>query len=346
MQEKILDQEEPIFHGKTAIILHGLFRTALNTATSFNKNVSDYLDADVFYCGYKYSDKPLPTHGGEYDKFGFMKKNPKNTTEIDSSNEITDKILNEVYGDRLKSSYLHETKSEDLMEMLAGIDNSQILFQLIPSRFLSMFHNIENGYKLVTKFEEKNKFKYDNIVIARPDLAFYSALDLEKLKKGTMLIPSGMGFHPHTGTRNYGLVEPLYYKNVNNGTCIPTGMHFNDQLMALKRIDCFILNELLTDCVNYMKMKVPFTPETILYYHFSAMHRLKVLPTEKWLYEIFRVGAPQVENITDLPLLERFDPHHPIVKDRARKSRFKYYLKDVRRNFYFYKNKIKTLIQG
>lgn len=347
MQEKIsLNDEESIAIGKTAIILHGLFRTALTTSASFNKHVSHFLNADIFYSGYKYSDKPLTNHTGVYDKFGFIKNNPKNSASIDGSNEITQELLQKVYGKNLKACFLHDIKSEDLKELISNIKEEEILFQLKPERFLSMFHNIEQAYRLLEKHEEHYGVSYDNIIIARPDLAFYANLDLIKLKVGKVFIPGGMGFHPHTGTRIHGLVEPLYYKNVLNGTCIPTGLHFNDQLMALKRSDSSILKNLLSDCTEYIKARVPLTPETILFYHFSVMHQLEVNINEKWLYEIFRVGAPEIENITNLPLLERFDPHHPIVKRRAQANKMKYWLKAIRRNFHYYKNRVKSLMQG
>ncbi|MGX9307652.1 hypothetical protein [Pantoea ananatis] len=339
-------QDVEVGPGRTAVLLHGLFRTANITATSFKKNVSDYLDADLFYSGYCFSDKPLLNHAGVYDKFGFMKDNPKNTTSIDDSNAITHDVLKDIYESRLIASNLHQIDSSFFSEKISEIDENEILFQLKPSRFLSMFHNIESAYKLLCEHENKENFKYDTIVIARPDLAFYSPLEIRKHEEGSILLPAGMGFHPHVGTKNHGLVEPLFYKNALNGTCIPTGMQFNDQLMVLKRSDCYTLENLLSDCINYMKMRVPLTPETLLYYHFCAMSNLEVKICQKWTYEIFRIGSPEIENVTNLPLLERYDPHHPVVQERARKNKFKYFLKGIRRNFYFYKNKINTLLRG
>lgn len=346
MQDIIENDDFSENKGKTAVILYGLFRTAGITYNSFNKHVADYLDADIFYCGYKFSDRPLSIHEGIYDKFGFMKVNPKNTCDIDDANEITDADLEKIYKSRLKGSVLHEVGLEQLTEKISFIDANEILFQLTPTRFLSMFYNIQEAYRLIEAYEQANSMQYDNIVIARPDLAFYHPLDLGKLKDGMLVIPAGMGFCPHTGTRKMGLVQPLYYKNVFDGTCIPTGMEFNDQLMALKRKDAACLRNMLDDCIGYIKKRIPLTPETIIYYHLSIVNQLKVKSTDKWMYEIFRVGATEIENITNLPLLERFDPHHPLVKERAKRSKIKYWLKGLRRNYHFYKNKIQTLIQG
>ncbi|MDL4914796.1 MAG: hypothetical protein QRY16_13640 [Enterobacterales bacterium endosymbiont of Blomia tropicalis] len=259
-------------------------------------------------------DRSFVGHAYVYDKFGLMKDHSKNSADIDTSNEITEKLIRDIYGKRLKSYNLHTITSDELTQMISDVDQNEFLFQLKPARFLSKFHNIESAYNLIEQYENEHGFSYENIIIARPGLAFYSALSLSKLRKGSMLIPSGMGFHPHTGTRNYGLVQPLYYKNALNGTCIPTGMHFNDQLMALKRTDCIILKELLSDCVCYIKNRVLLTPESILFYHFNSIHNLNIVPTDKWLYEKFRVRAPEIENITNLPLIERFNSHLPIVK--------------------------------
>ncbi|GKX58423.1 hypothetical protein [Leminorella grimontii] len=336
----------PSQSGKTAIILYGLFRTANLTYNSFNKHLADYLDADVFYCGYKFSDKPILTHEGLYDKFGFMKENPKNTCDIDSSNEITEVKLKYLYTDRLKASFLHEMSLDKLQDKLSFVDPNELLFKLVPTRFLSVFYNIQEAYRLIEDYEKENGFVYENIIIARPDLAFYSHLDIGSIRAGTIKIPAGTGFCPHTGTLNVGLVQPLYYKNVHDGTCIPTGMHFNDQLMALNRNDCGCLKTMLDDCIGYMKKRVPLTPETIMFYHFCVINQLKVIQTKKWVYEIFRIGTPEIDNITNIPLLERYDPHHPIVNDRARNNRIKYFLKSLRKNYHFYRNKVRTLIQG
>ncbi|HCP3327378.1 TPA: hypothetical protein ODL99_004434, partial [Escherichia coli] len=332
------------YTGKTAVILHGLFRTAEATALSFHKNVSDFLDADVFYCGYKFSDKPLLNHEGIYDKFGHMKINPKNSTDFDNENEVTGDVLRNIYGEHLRDYCLHDIKSEDLLSEIPEIASEEILFGLNPSRFLSMFNNIEQAYNLILKYEEKNSFEYDTIIVARPDLAFYSELVLDELSDGTLLIPSGMGFHPHSGHRNYGLVEPLYYKNTRRGTCIPMGMRFNDQLMAFKRNDAKVLENLLSECSQYIAERVPLTPETILFYHFNVINKLVIKTTDMWIYEIFRIGYPEIHNIIDIPVLERYDPHHVVVIKKAKNNRIKYWLKGVRKNFHFYKNKVKYML--
>lgn len=313
---------------KTAVLLFGFLRTAEVTSKSLLDNVASTTDADIFYFGPDASDNPSSIHKGILDGSGFMKVNPKN-----DAHEIAGGIserLNELYGSRLKSYSLHSRTFDDFCQEAAFINKNDWLFSLNPARFISMFFNMQGVFKIMEDYESANSFKYDRVVVTRPDLSFYSNFDLRKIREGYVYIPSGSGFCEHTGNRNYGLAQVLPYRNKNTGKMVQSGIGFNDQLLIFNRESSSAMSSIYDCSLKYMQERVPLTPETILYYHLVVNHGLKVKYSDDWPYEIVRSDETQITTVSDLVILDLIDKYHPNVKARMKEKPIKYFFKFMR----------------
>lgn len=310
---------------RTAVLLYGFLRTADITHKSLIDNVVTPNNADVFYFGPDSTDSPTSIHKGILDGTGFLKINPKNDA-LETSGGIEEK-LKSYYGNLLKRYQLHTKTFNDFNTESAFIDRNQWLFSLNPARFFSMFYNMQKAVELMQGYENEMGFRYDRVVITRPDLTFYAAMDLRKIRDGMVYIPSGEGFCPHTGNRNYGLSQAQAYRNVQKGTMVPTGVGFNDQVLVFARESASHMADIYTSLKGYVTDKVPLTPETLLYYHLCRINSLKVKYVDDWPYEIVRTGDAPIVNVTDLMILDVIDRYHPFVKERVKKHRVKYFFK-------------------
>ncbi|HCN8126144.1 TPA: hypothetical protein N6399_004700, partial [Escherichia coli] len=247
---------------KVAVLLYGFLRTADLTVGSLIRNVVDVNNADIFYFGPDSSDSPTQIHKGILDSSGFVKINPKGEAhEIPCG--IEDKLVS-IYGDKLRNYKLHYKKFDDFNEQTSFVDKNEYLFNLNPARFVSMFYNMQGAYELMNEYEEKQNFRYDVIIITRPDLSFYAPVSAKNIRHGYVYIPAGEGFCPHTGNRNIGLSQVLPYRNRSEGKMVPSGVGFNDQLLVLTGKTASCMENLLDSVLMYMREKVPLTPETLL----------------------------------------------------------------------------------
>ncbi|WP_394564641.1 hypothetical protein C1N58_04810 [Pantoea sp. SGAir0180] len=322
---------------KVAVLLYGFLRTAEITAGSLLNNIVVPNNADIFYFGPDSSDSPLKIHQGILDKTGFLKINPKNDAHEIAGGVAT--RLENIYGSYLTSYKLHDKNFEHFNNEASFIDKNQWLFSLNPARFFSMFYNIHGVFKLMKEFESQNNFKYDKVIITRPDLSFYSKFNLRNIREGFVYIPSGVDFCQHTGNRNYGLAKVLAYRNRSTGKMIPTNVGFNDQLLVFSRNSSELIESFLPNLKDYITQKVPLTPETLLYFHLVACGGLKVKYTDDWPYEIVRSDAETITTVTDLMILDIIDRYHPIVQARIKKRPIKYFLKFGRMRIRALKNK-------
>lgn len=310
---------------RTAVLLYGFLRTAEITSKSLLDNVVDANNADIFYFGPDSSDKPTSIHKGILDGSGFVKINPKNDA-IEVPGGIEER-LNSIYGDRLKLFKLHDRKFSDFEAESSFIDMHEWLFSLNPARFVSMFYNMQGVFSLMEQSEKESGLKYDRVILTRPDLSFYSRVDLKNIREGFVYMPSGEGFCPHTGNRNYGLSPVMPYRNKSTGKMVETGFGFNDQVMVFGRNSSQNIASIYESALQYMREKIPLTPETILYYHLVSHCGLKIKYSDVWPYEIVRSDESQITTLTDLMILDIIDRYHAVVKERARNRPFKYFLK-------------------
>ncbi len=314
--------------GRTAVLLYGFIRSANMTHGSLLNNVVIPNDADIFYFGPDATDKPASSHGGIFDAAGFIKINPKNDTQ-EFAGGISEQ-LESYYGSRLKSFELHDKPAGYFSEMVSFVEYEQWLFSLNPSRFASMFFNMQGAFKLMVQYENEHGLKYDHVILTRPDLAFYSRIETNTIRDGYVYIPDGVGFCPHTGNRRRGLGSVFFYVNRTTGEYIPTNTGFNDQLLVFSRDTAQALDNLLESAVGYMKKNVPLTPETLIYFHLIVCGKNAVKYMANWVYEIIRIDDKPIKNITDLIVLDIIDRYHPAVLRREKSQRIKYFLKSVR----------------
>lgn len=315
---------------RTAVVLYGFTRTAEVTSGSLSNNVIEPLGADVFYFGPSSTDNPATSHSGKLDNLGYIKTNPKNYDEITHGAMVDKNYLHSIYGDALKEAGFHELMLVDFEEYVSGVNPEQWLFGLNPARFMAMFFNIQQVCRMVCEYQKANKFQYDNIIITRPDSAFYSPIRELNVAPKEVHIPDGVGFCPHSGNPNIGLTSPFFYKNAATGRCIPGGEHFNDQVMVVNGSELSIFVNLLSDMSCYIKEKVPLTPETLLFYHLNVMNEIDVVIRDSWKYEIFRSDDKEITSIVDLVVLDVIDPYHKYVLDRKKQKPIIYALKYIR----------------
>ncbi|SIQ13951.1 hypothetical protein SAMN05880558_102126 [Aeromonas sp. RU39B] len=331
--KRISKSSATISNKRTAILLYGYVRTISVTSQTLLKHLAEYNDADIFYFGPACTDVPGLDHSGILDSRGFIKINPKNTTKIKDNINIPD-LLTKCYGSRLKSFSMHTKSSHDFAEQLRFIDRNEWLFKLDPSRFISMFYNMQGAYHVMKEYEEKTGTVYDNVILTRPDLSFYQPIDAKKIKHGVVYIPSGVGICKLGGYKQVGISEVLFYVNREKGTCIERGNNFNDQVLAFDRSIASSLNKLVDECVEYIKDRVPLTPETILYYHFNVINGFAIKQCPSWFYEIVRHGDSKISNVTELMAMDLIDPYHPNVQKRSKIRPIKYF---VKRHWYQFK---------
>jgi hypothetical protein len=174
-----------------------------------------------------------------------------------------------------------------------------------------MFYNIEGGVRLMLEHEERTNETFDEVIITRPDLAFYTAVSAE-LAPGEIHVPEGEGVNV-VGAPHGGNAQVFFYKNVATGDFVPGGGEatFNDQLFWFKRADLAPFLSLVEALPGYLKARVPPSPETILYLHLIGRAGLEPVAHPEWVYEIHRSGSPLIRNLTDTPEINMVDRRHP-----------------------------------
>jgi hypothetical protein len=299
---------------RVAILLYGYLRTIDVTAASLIKHVAAPLNADIFYFGPSETDKPGLQHKGVLDCFGAIKDNPKNDAETDKG-KVDLSQLERAYGDRLKAYKLHTEAQETFRNISKEAKPHEWLYALDPTRLFSMAYNMAGVYRLLSTYEEESGQSYDVVLLTRPDLAFFRPL-LMDVENKEVHIPDGQGFDPFTGQKLFGNAPVMFYKNIETGEAMEAGKNFNDQVIALHRKDAHLIGSLFDAFRSYLSLRIPLTPESMIYFHLCTRGGLKLVKNPDWLYEIVRFGQKAITNVTDLPVLECFDPHHPLVKER------------------------------
>ena len=294
---------------RVAVLLYGLLREYQTTAGSLFRHVVEPHDASIFYFGPRYSDNPTRKHGGELDEQGFFAYNPKGEFEDITSSASPD--LEAAYGRRLKAYRFHDVPQRLFLDLAEEVcPREEWLFMLSPHRLLSMFYNITGVIGLLKEHEEATGDEFDEVILTRPDLAFFAPVQAE-VRADEVHIPDGEGFDVN-GHSHRGNAPIFFYKNVTDGTYLPPGRHawFNDQVLYLTRANLDHLSNLYADLISLLRARVPASPETIFHLILSVRAGLKVIDHPDWLHEIYRSGDPIIRNVSDTPDILQIDPRH------------------------------------
>lgn len=266
---------------KSAILLYGFLRTYKTAAKSLLNKVAIPNNADIFL--FTYDNEGLSITNGNEDLHKTKRK--YGALQDSLGNFVTEKILRDTYGDRLKSFSLQ--KEEDFKEKFK-IDSLNIYSPYFPiERFYSLYFNITGVTKLLLNYEKNNDILYDNIILARPDLNFYSQINLNDYDLNNINIANYGGNINESGKNE--AYYCCYYKNVKRCEYIPfKEVIFSDQLIISQRENLIKLATLYDKLNEYNKYGLPVChPETILYYHLCLSQNLKV-QTNNIKYEILR----------------------------------------------------------
>ncbi|MGX3014159.1 hypothetical protein ACWIVY_09780 [Ursidibacter sp. B-7004-1] len=272
---------------KVAVCMYGLMRTFEKTASSLKKHVLEPNKADLYvFSPQKIGKSIIPNN---IDINLYKSQNKSEISNMDCDGEIiTEEKLRMTYGSYLKGFELYEPEP-NLFNLNIDIAMNDIL---VPSRVMSLFYNMSNAVKLALNSDTE----YDIIILLRPDLAYYSEIDVTNILEDGIHIPLGGG-KLNDGKQAMPLYYVGYYKNMEKGELIQAHKHvFTDQIMVFKK-DCYQSISVLFDNVTeYLKNGVPFHPETILYYALVYLNNKNVYLHEEWLYEIVRNNTEIIEN--------------------------------------------------
>lgn len=272
---------------KVAVVCYGFLRTWEITANSFIKHVLAVNKADLFIFAPKKTGCQSFYHKSDNNDASF-------------GDNVTTEQLQQVYGDYLKGCELYDYNEKNFLTGI-NLSNVSVIADINPIRQVSLFFHINKSLSLLEQYEKKHKFKYDIIILTRPDLAFYSAADISKLDMSIINLPIGEGFEKNYGKRRTGLATVFYYKNVEDGICIPGGTHnFNDQLIVSKRDNIIHLKDIYTNFQSIMDKQIPCNAETITFYWLKGVNNIAINSCWDVLYEIFRPHYKKIENVNDL----------------------------------------------
>lgn len=275
---------------KTAILLYGYTRTYKTTAKSLLKNVAEPNDADIFvYCWDNEGVSNVKTNANTFEINNY--KNKMSCKEDSQGKEVTTKTLENVYGERLKKCSIQKYDNTKFKNDSEGVPSP-----ILPiERMFSLYYNITGVMKLLIKYEQENNIRYDNIILARPDLEFYSKIDLKNYNLNLLNIANyGGNINPNGKNELY---YTCYYKNVERVEYIPSNeIAFSDQLIISKHENLEKLCNLYDMLKEYNQRNVPVChPETVLYYHLALLQNIEVA-TNNIKYEILRNNFSRSEN--------------------------------------------------
>lgn len=189
----LLIKKEP----KIAICISGMFRISDEVLKIINKNIAKPLKADIFlHTWNKYEKWHGVEHSGddwtirvglshlknsiskELHSFKFIKDNFENFA-IKINDRVYEDFNLDFISDELKFKRFKIEDEEDLINSLGeNIDKFKVGGKLNQ---IKMFYGIYASHKLAVEYENKNGFKYDYIIRARPDVALIDKLSFENL---------------------------------------------------------------------------------------------------------------------------------------------------------------------
>jgi len=145
---------------KIAILFHGHLRSFRNTKDSFDEKVLNSLSSFGFE-----HDTFIHT----WDKEEFLTK----TWHEGAKTAITTST------DEVKKAYKPKGLSIEKQEL----KNTKDIFGRPYDSFKSYWYSLYQAFMLMKNYEEKNQFKYDSIIVTRPDVQYFSNIFLSEIEK-------------------------------------------------------------------------------------------------------------------------------------------------------------------
>lgn len=272
---------------KTAVVLFGFLRTFDKTANSLKKHIIEVNKADLFVFA--------PNQTGIINALEEKSKN--NDTKL--GRVVSSQEIMNVYGDCLKACEIWEYNEQLFIDQ---VDKYKIetIANINPVRIFSMFYHIKKSLQLLLKYEKLHNIKYDNIVLTRPDLAFYSGVDVRNYNLNDINVTK---FRISLGDERDIIAAQapvFYYKNVKKGILISNHRYvFNDPIIISSHDNIMKCCSIYDTLEELVKDRFPFNPESILWYiliYLNKLH-LNLVPIE---YEIFRANMKEIENVADI----------------------------------------------
>ena len=273
---------------KTAVLMYGYMRTWKATAGSAIEKILKPNNADLFI--YTFDNEgisALPL--GTSDINTFKRKNAD--AQDKEGGLITEKALKQTYGKYLKSFTIAKYNEQRFID-----DTKNIPTVCCPvNRIFSLYNNITECAKLLVKYAKKNKIKYDAVILIRPDLYFYSKVDVSKLDLNNLTIPSVGGNLKLDGKND--IYFSAGYKNVKRGEYIPVDtVPFSDQFVISSFDNMKTLATLYDSLQLYYSEDFPvYHAESTLYYHLGVKQNLNV-DVKPLMYEILRTNYIETDN--------------------------------------------------
>lgn len=277
---------------KTAICMYGFLRTYDVTADSLIKHIIDVNDADLFI--FAPDNTGVSTIPKGVDITDYKLNNKKDIKSQDEAgNKVTEKDLKKKYGKALKACELYSYDGS-IFEKRAEHINA---YNVMPtSRVCSMIYNMSNSVRVMRRYAESNKITYDKVILLRPDLAFYSDLDVSKLDPEYVYVPTGGG-RLNDGFEEVPQYYVEFYKNARLGILIPQkSVPFTDQFIIADYSDMVKLEQMYNTLDEFEKIKFPFHPESMVYYKIAFQNNKEVKLLENFNYEIFRNNTLEIDN--------------------------------------------------
>ncbi len=236
---------------KVAVCLFGLLRSFDLVNQTLIENIINPLNADVFiatpenYYPNKSKDNWTP----------FTKDDSENTSEEKLQQAFRGNLKEAliISNDYNKSYYEEFIVKNNLPEIFKISED--IIGQFPVWRMCSMYHNIKLTLDLKKNYELKNNFKYDLVILTRPDMKYFSLIDLNKIDMNILNLPE-----------NQGSARGIEFKLKHCGPVYGFNKFFCDHIMIGTSSIVDMLSEVYDDIVQFHQEGVVCNNETMLAY--------------------------------------------------------------------------------
>ena len=294
-QYKYEHKKPNIGNKKVALCLHGFLRTYNKTHQSCLKNIIDIYNPDVFI----YAPKTVGAYSGDISKIGC-----DHNSEILANEED---IIKKYGGANLvKSVELWDYNEEIFLEKVKNHNLPEVgAFGRSSARILSFFYHIKKSIELKKEYEEKNQIKYDIVIRARPDLAFYSPFiinetELSGLENTVYSNAYYQVIKDHCKIMADGSPIPPFL-NVQRGEMLSAGeLLFNDLISVTNSENADLLATAYDKIHLYHERGVSLTNEALMAYHIIFENKLNIDVRDFVKLCIFRDDAKEIENADEI----------------------------------------------